>query len=99
MYQIKYWNISDSEDQRGFTPNERKKRNVENENEYKYKYFYGRGFSSGAPLVNVTADQMYLATVTAFTSGGDGPESEMVEFTSTIRGTSQIKFESYVTIP
>ena len=92
MDQIKYWNISDSEDQRGFTPNERNKRNVESDFEYKYKYFYGNGFGSGAPLVNVTADQMYLATVTAFTSGGDGPESEMVEFTSTIRGKFQIKY-------
>lgn len=88
---ITYWNITDSEDNRGFTPEYFKRRRRRDAQAtldgyvMKYQYFFGSKFANGANLVNATADQMHQATVAAVNSGGIGPESEMVEFLSAMR--------------
>ena len=92
--QITYWNVTDSEDNRGFTPKyfDKKKRRKRRDAQatldgyvMKYQYFFGASFNDGANLVNATAEQLHQATVAALNTGGIGPESKMIEFMTAMR--------------
>ena len=84
--QVTYWNISDSESQRGHTPQYRKRRSTENNPNINSQFFFGKENSNGASLYNLTAEQNFMATVSAVNNGGVGPESSVIEFTTASRG-------------
>lgn len=48
----------------------------------------GEDYSNGVTLSNLTSQVDFLATVAAVNNGGAGPESGLIEFTSSARSTS-----------
>ena len=68
LLKVTFWNVTDSEDQRGHTPEhfQRKRRSADG-NEYsansRYEYqtriFVGKEHKNGASLTNLTADQRW----------------------------------------
>ena len=84
-----YWNITDSEAQRGHTPEYfRKRRSISNDTPYVMltRLFIGKQYKNGASLTNITADQEFMASIAAVNNGGIGPDSYPLTFTSSERG-------------
>lgn len=82
-YRVRYWNITNTEHLRGRSG--RSRRAASDSIVYKYQTFMGEDYSNGVTLSNLTSQVDFLATVAAVNNGGAGPESGLIEFTSSAR--------------